>query len=193
MVDGVRQHADLPFPSNPFPGETRSCLVLNGANEAVLENITLSNVHVTYEGGGTAAEAARRDVPQIAGEYFQIGTPPAYGLFARQVRGLTLDNVRFETTKPDLRPAVVFDHVSDAAVNALSAQGNPQAESLLRFIETRDVLLSASRVLTPAAVFLQVEGAGSAAITVDGGDLAKATVGLAAGPGGSIAAVKMRG
>src|SRR5207248_4153597 len=61
---------------------------------AVLENISFTNVHVTYEGGGTAEESARRDVPQIAGEYFEIGTPPAYGVYARGVRGLTLDNVR---------------------------------------------------------------------------------------------------
>jgi hypothetical protein len=105
-----------------------------------------------------------------AGEYFEIGTSPAYGLLARNVRGLTLNNVRFDVVKPDLRPAVVPDHVTDASINGLGAQGNPQATSVLRFIETQDVLLTASRVLTPAAVFLQVEGAASRGITIDGGD-----------------------
>jgi len=36
------------------------------------------------------------------------------------------------------------------------------------------VVLTGPRVLTPASVFLQVEGAGSRNITIDGGDLSKA-------------------
>ena len=128
----------------------------------------------------------------MAGEYFEIGTPPAYGLYARNVRKLTLNNVRFEVTKPDARPAVVFDHVQDATISALSAQGSKEAESLLRFVESRDVLLSAPRVLTPSAVFLQAEGAATEGITIDGGDLMKAAAPLAFKNGAETKAVKLR-
>ncbi len=165
---------DVPFISAFNPGEMFSCIILNGMGEGFLQNISFNDVHVTFPGGGTAEHAAVRDVPQIAGEYYQIGVPPAYGLFARNVRGLTLNNVRFEVKTPDLRPAVVFDHVEDAAVSGLSAQGDQKAASVLRFTGARDVLLTAPRVLTPAAAFLLVEGADSQGITVDGGDLSKA-------------------
>jgi hypothetical protein len=77
-------------------------------------------------------------------------------------------------------------------VNGLSAQGNPQAESLLRFINTRDALLTASRVLTPAAVFLRLEGAASEGITVDGGHLSKAGKLVAYGGGATKKGVKLR-
>ncbi len=173
------QLPDLPFPSGFRPGEMKTCIDLNAIGEGVLENITFDDVQITFPGGGTAEEAALRDVPKIAREYFEVGVLPAYALYARNVRGLALSNVRFDVATPELRPALVFDHVEDAAVNGLSAQGNPQSESLLRFIETRDVLLTASRVLTPSAVFLQVEGADSKGITVDGGDLSKAVEPLA--------------
>src|SRR5262249_55950770 len=150
--------------------------------------------HIVSAGGGTATEAVLRDVPQVSGgEYFACGVMPAYGLFARQVRGLTLNNVRFEAGSPDLRPALVFDHVEDAAINGLSAQGNPQAESLLRFIETKDALLSASRALAQSSVFLQVEGAASAGIKIDGGDLSKAKMRLAFINGAKKKAVELRG
>jgi len=187
-----RQHADLPFKSEYRPGETRSCIVLNGANEEFLEGISFQDVHVTYEGGGTSEEAAR-EVPQMAGEYFEIGTPPAYGLYARGVRGLTLHNVRFDVKAPDRRPAVVFERVSDAAVNGLAADGDPRAAALLRFVNARDVLLTAARVLKPAAVFLRVEGATSEGITVDGGDISKAAAPVAFERGASAKAVKLRG
>jgi len=186
------QLPDLPMASNFRPGELHSCIDLNAIGEGVLENITFDDVQITFPGGGSAEQAALRDVPQIAGEYFEIGVLPAYALYARNVRALTLSNVRFGVSAPDLRPAVVFDHVEDAAINGFGAEGNAEAESLLRFIDSRDVLLSASRVLSPAAVFLQVEGAESGNITVDGGDLSKANEQVAFRTGATKASVKLR-
>ena len=183
---------DYPFSSTYRPGEGHSCIVLNAVGDSVLENITFDNVHLTFGGGGTADEAARRDLPQIAGEYFMLGPMPAYGLYARNARGVTLHNVRFEVATPDLRPAVIFDHVRDAAINGLSVAGTPQAESVLRFIDSTDVLLTASRVLTPSPAFLQVEGAGNERITVDGGDLSKAAAPVALKNGATAVAVKVR-
>jgi hypothetical protein len=187
-----KQFPDMAWEQSYRPGEVRTCIVLNGVGDDFLENISFSDVHATFEGGGTAAEA-RAEVPQMAGEYFEIGTPPAYGFYARNVRGLTLHNVRLEVTKPDLRPALVFDRVSDATVNGLSVQGTPEAEALLRFTDARDVLISAARVLTPAAVFLQVEGTAGANLTVDGGDLGKAARPLAAARGADAGIVRLRG
>src|SRR5262245_15298526 len=191
VVAQGRQHEDLAWPQRFRPGETRSCVVINGVKDEFLEGISFHDVHITYEGGGTAEEAAR-EIPQMAGEYFEIGTPPAYGVYARNVRGLTLHNVRLEMTSPDLRPAVVFDRVVDAAVNGLSAQGSQQAGSMLRFINTRDALLTACRVLTPSAVFLRLEGGDNEGITIDGGHLSKAGKLIAYGDGATEKAVKLR-
>lgn len=114
-------------------------------------------------------------------------------MFARNVKGLTLNNVRFTVAEPDLRPAVVFDNVQDAAIHALSAQGNPAAESVLRFTKVTDALLSAPRVLRAAAAFLQLEGEGNSNVIVDGGDLTKAASPVALKAGAKKAAVKVRG
>jgi Glycosyl hydrolases family 28 len=199
MFNGIRAHVlatgrqlpGLPFESHYRPGETRQCIALNCVQDGYLEDVVLNDVHVTYEGGGTAEEAARK-VPPIAGEYFEMGTPPAYGLYARKVRGLTISNVRFQVEQTDLRPAIVLDHVLDAAINGLGAQGNPQAGSLLRFMETSEVLITAARVLSPSEVFLRVEGNSSGNITVDGGVLSKAVKPLAFAEGAREEAVKLR-
>jgi polygalacturonase len=84
------QLRDSEFTSNYNPGEIFSCITLNAMDEVFLENISFHDVHVTYPGGGTAEQAAVRDVPKVAGEYYAIGVPPAYGLYARNVKGLTL-------------------------------------------------------------------------------------------------------
>ena len=69
-----------------------------------MEGVTLSNIHVTYPGGGTREEAARRDLPELEDlypEYFMFGVLPAYGIYARHVQGLTLTNVRLELAGAD--------------------------------------------------------------------------------------------
>jgi polygalacturonase len=183
------QFPDVPFTSGYNPGEIRSCIALN-AVDAFIEKITFSDVHVTFAGGGTSEEASVRDVPKVVGEYYETGVLPSYALFARNVRGLTLSNVRFEVTAPEARPAAVLDHVEDVSINGFAVQGTPQAESTLRFIDARDVLLSGSRLLTPAAAFLQVEGPGTEGITIDGGDLSKAAKSVLFRAGASQKAVK---
>lgn len=179
--------------SDIYPGEHRTCINLTAAQGQFIENVVFSDVHVTFAGGGTAEEGALRDVPQMSGaEYFAGGVLPAYGLYARNVRGLTLNNVRFEVASPDLRPALVFDGVEDAAVTGFSAQANVDAESMLRFRNTRDVLLSGVRVLGRGGVLLEVEGDRSGDITVAGGDLRKATKPIAFSGGAGSTAVKVR-
>jgi hypothetical protein len=183
---------DSDFTGGTNPGEQRSCIILNCVKGNTIENISFNDIRLTFGGGGTAEDAARRDLPLIANEYFSLGLLPAYALFARNVRGLTINNARFETAEPDLRPAMVLDHVTDASITALSAQGNKDAESLLRFRSTKDVLMTATRLLTPAAVFLGVEGADCAGITIDGGDISKAAKPLVFKGGAQLAAVKVR-
>jgi hypothetical protein len=192
VVSEGRQYSDMTFPQNYRPGETRQCIVLNAIGSAVIEGVSFNGVSLTYGGGGTAEEA-KREIPRVAAEYFEIGTPPAYGLYARNVKGLSLSNVRFDVDQPDVRPAVVLDHVTDAAFNGLTVQGNAQAKSTLRMVEARDVLVTAPRVLGEAAVFLGIEGAGSRGITVDGGDVSKAASAVAFDGGATKDAVKMRG
>ena len=188
-------HPDIHFGVTVREGEKNSCITLNAMGDYYLENISFTDVHVKYAGGGTAEQAAKV-VPNEAAEYFGVwnhapGGPPAYGMYARNVKGLSLQNVRFEYDEPDARPAVIFDNVEDASINGLSAKGNPVNE-LLRFINSKDILLTGTRLLTPSAIFLLVEGSSSRDITVNGGDIQKAKQSLVAEKGALKTAVRMQ-
>jgi hypothetical protein len=189
-------HPDIAFGVSIREGEKNSCITFNAMGDYYLENISLSNVHVKYAGGGTAEQAAKRDIPKTAAEYFGVwdpapGGPPAYGLYARNVKGLRLYNVRFEYEKPDARPAIIFDNVQDATINGLSAKGSEGTE-LLRFINSKDILLTAAKLVTPAAIFLQVEGASSEGIIVNGSDFRKASQALAFQNGANKESVRLQ-
>ena len=174
------------------PGERWSAIGLNAVGGAVLERISFSDIHLTFGGGGTAEDGARRDLPEIAGEYFMLGPMPAYGMYARNARALTLNNVRLEVASPELRPAIVLDGVEDVSLLGVSVEGNASAESVMRFRNTRDALITSPRVLGAGAVFLQVEGAQSESIQVEGGNISKASKPLAVTAGAKQNAVRIR-
>jgi hypothetical protein len=80
--------AETTLTSHYNPGEQHSCIALNCVGRATLEKISFENIHLTFGGGGTAEDAARRDLPQLAGEYFMLGPMPAYGFYAQNSRAL---------------------------------------------------------------------------------------------------------
>ena len=76
-----------------------------------IEDVTLRDVRFVYAGGGFVADAAR--TPPILAEAYpepsMFGVTPAFGLWVRHARKVTLENVRLETETPDARPALATE------------------------------------------------------------------------------------
>jgi hypothetical protein len=62
------------------------------------------------------------ELPFLYPENVMFGPLPAYGIWARHVHGLTVDNVNVNFMVPDTRPAVVLDDVSDSVFQNFTAQ-----------------------------------------------------------------------
>lgn len=155
-------------------GMKRSCIQLMGTPGTTIENVMFSDVHVTFPGGGTAEEAARRDIPELERQYpasYMFGILPAYGLYARHVCGLSLHNVHFDFATPDLRPALVCDDVEDLELQNFRASAQNEAESLARLVNVRRANIANSRPLGPVRQFLQLEQTPPAEVLLNGNDL----------------------
>ena len=89
---------------------------ITGQPDKKVENITLSNIHLEVLGGGTE-EDKNMVVPEITKMYPKnpaFGkTLPAYGIYFRHVKNLTLTNVIVETINDDARNEFVFDDVTN--------------------------------------------------------------------------------
>lgn len=83
---------------------------LAGLAERPIADVTLSRVHLAYRGGGTAEDAARSPagLADAYPEPSMFGVLPAWGLWTRHVRDLSLDRVTMETAG-DVRPAIVTE------------------------------------------------------------------------------------
>ena len=51
------KHDDIAFDVHVYPGEVRTCIVVNGAGNNMIENISFTDVQLKFVGGGTAEEA----------------------------------------------------------------------------------------------------------------------------------------
>ena len=98
-------------------------ILISGLPDHPIEDVSLSNIRIVYQGGGTKEQAAR-DVPEYEQEYpepSRFGTIPSWGMFARHVRGLELSNVEISFMKDDLRPAFMLDDVKGAEFRFIKA------------------------------------------------------------------------
>lgn len=160
-----------------YPGEQRQCISICGIPGHPVEGVTLSDIQVTFPGGGTREEAAKRAMPELEDqypEYFMWGVLPAYGLYARHAKGLVLNNVRFELASRDLRPAVVCDDVQDLELSGFKAEADASVECLIRLGGVQGAFIHGSRPLSPIGTFVRAEGAGCERIVLSGNELGRA-------------------
>jgi hypothetical protein len=104
-----------------------SGIQITGVPGHPIEGVRLENIRLLFKGGGTKAQTAR--VPPELGTGYpepgKIGVMPAYGLFARHVRGLELANINLSFESEDLRPAMVCSDVDGLEVDNFKAQLAP--------------------------------------------------------------------
>jgi hypothetical protein len=166
----------LPHEVPPFPGERRSCITLTGVPGFYIENVTFNGVDVTFPGGGSL-EDAHVTVPELRDhypEYHMFGTLPTYGMYVRHVKGLRLDDVRFNVAEPDLRPALACEDVDDLELSGFRAEANAEADALITLKAARGVFIHDCRALCHVKVFIRAEDAPG--MLLDGNDLRLARV-----------------
>ena len=101
--------------------------VISGLPGHPIEDLRFSNIHIAYQGGGSA-ELAERVPPEQEKSYPEpsmFGQIPSYGFFFRHVNGLELHDVKIACAKPEARSAIVLDDVQDAWFHHLNLLRSP--------------------------------------------------------------------
>lgn len=151
-----------------------SAIVITGMPGHPIEDIRLSNIQLLTGGGGTAAEGARRTLPEYTMEtlkgwwpeyHLLDGAVPCHGVFARHVSGLTLNGIQIKPAQADARPAIVCDDVTDLELVHLSLQGQVEAESMIRLQNVRKAWVHNCRVKGVCRAFVIEEDATAIQVT----------------------------
>ena len=99
-------------------------IIVTGLPEEPIRNVWLSDIRLQFRGGG-AKELVSKEYREQGTNYPEpkfAGWTPAYGLYARHVDGLYVNDVTFRYDRPDYRPAVVLDDVKNASLREIDAQ-----------------------------------------------------------------------
>ncbi len=94
-------------------GASKTGCAITGIPGHCIENLTLRDIRLEFEGGGTAEDAARKIEEKEADypESLMFGTLPAYGIFGRHIKNLHVANVQLVAKSADARPASVYEDV----------------------------------------------------------------------------------
>jgi polygalacturonase len=102
--------------------DKQSGIQIAGLPEQPIEGLRLENIRLIYNGGGTTNDAALTPPELGVGYPEPRGVMPAYGLFARHVKGLELANITFSFLKDDFRPAIQCVDVNGLEIDNFKAQ-----------------------------------------------------------------------
>ena len=85
----------------------RSAFSAESWSDAPITNLVLRNIHAEFAGGGTAEQARQL----VKGPGVDARPLPAWGIYARNVEQLTVEDVRLSLAQDDFRPVVYADGV----------------------------------------------------------------------------------
>lgn len=138
-----------------------SGILITGVPGHDITGLTLENIEISLAGGGTL-ENARHQVPEAIDQYPEVKTfgptIPAYGLWARHVNGLILNNITFTLDNNDLRPAIICQDGKNVRIENLNLPKTVGNEELIRFEDVAGGIIKRVNTTASANALLKVEG-----------------------------------
>jgi hypothetical protein len=127
--------------------------IITGLPAFPLKNITLSNIRISFKGGGTKDLVAREmgELPELGNKTYyhqrinnhdQYGMLPVYGFYCRHADDLVMENIDLSYESSDYRPAVYFNDVRDSRLSGLRASYEEGAESLIVIDSSQNIVIN---------------------------------------------------
>lgn len=128
-----------------------------------MDGITLRDIVVEHVGNGTAEDAQAKLKENLNGypeNRMYGGSNPAYGLYVRHAKNVTIDNFQVRLQNADARPMVVMEDVQDVFIDKLKDVSAQKPEALVRMVECQNVLFrGADTGAHSPNTYLKLEGA----------------------------------
>jgi parallel beta-helix repeat protein len=106
-----------------------------------IENVVFRDMILRHKGGG-AEEDVNRVVPENEAKYPEnrmFGhSLPAYGLYVRHAKNITLDNIQFFLASNDARPAIWLEDVNGVYIKDFSPGTGAKPSAMIRQVDVKD-------------------------------------------------------
>jgi len=145
---------------------------ITGLPGYMVEDIALSNISITFEGGGTK-ELEGREIPELPAAYPEhnmFGALPAYGFYLRHGRNIRFDNIELGFNNPDARPAIICDDIEALSMKSIFAKTDGNAP-VFEFIGVKNAFIRSCIAPYSTGTFLHLKGSMSEHVSLIGNDL----------------------
>jgi hypothetical protein len=140
-----------------------SGILITGVPGHYIKDLTLENIEIQLAGGGTVANS-RQVVPEAIDKYPEVKTfgplVPAYGIWARHVDGLKLNNIKFTLGSNDVRPAFICEDGKRVELNGWAIPETTGAQAVIRLENVSSAKISNMDVKGSVESFVRVEADG---------------------------------
>lgn len=128
-------------------GVYRSAISVESWADTPIGHLVLRGLNVEFDGGGTAEQAQLA----VKGPGVDARALPAWGLYARNVSRLTLEDVRLSLMKDDLRPVLAAEDVAELRLDGFRFPSVPGVNEPFRLTRVATVRNPASTAPPAAA------------------------------------------
>ena len=133
-----------------------------------LENISLSNISITFKGGGSSGEHSLL-VPELETFYPEstmFGTLPASAFYIRHAKNIDLNQIHLYYDNTDTRTAIICDDVKNLQLHRVSASANCQPNYMLNLINCSNATVSECINNAKINTLVKLEGTDSKEVRV---------------------------
>jgi hypothetical protein len=131
----------------------RPCSAVVSRPGSHIEDVSFTNIDLTFPGGGTTEDASRLDVGELleSTDYMKWAVPfdgevPSSALYLRHVKGVRLENVQFAVEKPDARAFIAGDDVQGLTLQGVVGRAPTPVPCLAKLADAKDVIEKDCRV-----------------------------------------------
>lgn len=136
-------------------------MILSGKEDCIIENVTLSNIHLQFAGGETDqyTKAILTDHKSHGyPEYNNFGVTPAYGINCKYVKDLHLSDIKVSYRDEDARPAFYFEDSENVTLNSVEAKVSDRTPAYIRFNNQNGAVIMNNKPKSGKVPFCSFEG-----------------------------------
>ncbi len=140
-------------------GASKTGCSISGIPGHPVENIHLSDISISFAGGGTEVEF-NREIPEKEKSYPEatmFGNLPSYGFFIRHAKNVSFSNVQLITNSVDARPALYLNSVGNSEFKGMKL-GNKGSTCHVLAENCSDIVLSENKIEGNSRVFAELKG-----------------------------------
>jgi polygalacturonase len=146
----------------------REACLITGIPGHTIENVTLSRLQLSFVGGGSA-EQSLIQVPEKIADYpdaDNFGTLPAFGVYVRHAKNITLDHINMQVDSTESRFAVYGEDVERLQLQSLQPEWGQGGREPIYCKNVRQAYVDRVRPTLQPEVLCRIAGSDSREIVI---------------------------